>query len=249
MPGTGYIASTGNSLQNGIQNNLPLSVPAGTVDGDQLVAFVHESDADAGVGAPAGWNYTGALFTDAIQMFDRIASSEPASYDWTYGSASGQLGMMATYRGNAIIAVEWLRNQKVPPVGTDTSGSLTNTKAAGATPGGPGVVFYVGNTGFLSVTDASANGFSGTPGTIRQTIYQHDTGTPQRVSDGMFFADDLIGAEAGEDAWSWTVTFEPAPANPFGTGLQIAQTLNMSAPATTGPGFGFEDSTPAFVSL
>jgi hypothetical protein len=78
------------------------NVPAGTVEGDLLVATLDTSGNNA-MGAPTGWTtvktvYTSATYNRTITMQVRLApASPPASYSWSL--AGGNYVTLATYRG------------------------------------------------------------------------------------------------------------------------------------------------------
>ena len=81
------------------------SVPSGTADGDLMLAVVMVELADATITAPGGWTL---LFKTALStrthtqaVYYRTASSEPASYTWSWSSAECGVAIL-TYRNAAV---------------------------------------------------------------------------------------------------------------------------------------------------
>lgn len=78
-----------------------LTKPAGTADGDVLIAFV----AEIGVGsitAPAGWTLIGsepAGSTLTVAAYRKVAASEGASWTWTLGASVSNLGWVGAFTG------------------------------------------------------------------------------------------------------------------------------------------------------
>lgn len=120
------------------------NVPAGTVDGDLLVAIVTScATTPVGTTPPAGWTQF-ATFTHSannimVTGYRRIASSEPASYSWT-----------ATGGGNTCVAISMTRI-----VGTDPTTPI-NVSATGSgnavSPIAPSVTTTVANCLVLIAT-------------------------------------------------------------------------------------------------
>lgn len=77
-----YRSATGNSSTG--TTSLSVNVPAGVADGDGMIAQVIWRSS-ATLTAPGGWTQVGteqALSGDNVRYYTRIASSEPASYNW-----------------------------------------------------------------------------------------------------------------------------------------------------------------------
>ncbi|HEX7122105.1 MAG TPA: hypothetical protein VF178_07015, partial [Gemmatimonadaceae bacterium] len=81
----------------GNTDTLTLNVPSGTTDGDYLLALVTAFH-NRIVTPPGGWTEIEGLSDSGpfvqIRAYERIASSEPASYDWTQDSANPFGGVM-----------------------------------------------------------------------------------------------------------------------------------------------------------
>lgn len=80
--------------------NLTINVPAGTTDGDCMLAFVLTGTATTAA-TQASWttldSQTGG---PTVKSFSRIASSEPASYTFTVVDAQASIGGIVTYSGS-----------------------------------------------------------------------------------------------------------------------------------------------------
>ena len=93
--------ATGTTGSSGA-SSLSLSVPAGTVAGDVLIAQVAVRGTGNTITAPSGWT---ALLGDSKNsvrqnIYYRVAgSSEPASYAFTFGASERGGGALLSYRG------------------------------------------------------------------------------------------------------------------------------------------------------
>ena len=128
---------------NTASTTLTLNVPSGTTDGDLLIVFLC-SDGSAASGADwneeSGWSreaYGGNTASDNyIAIQTRVASSEPASYEFDYagGVAYRRCGMMWRLSGvdtttpvNAVSAVNALGSStswQAPSITTDVADCL-----------------------------------------------------------------------------------------------------------------------------
>ncbi len=176
-----YISST--KTQN-ITNStsLVISKPAGTIDGDLMVAFVNSND--------SGTTWTGAGWTEAIDstasaIYYKIASSEGSSYTFTNSASSLLQGYILTYRNAAwdtIGTFSTLSGSPVAPAITTTGGYNTviayfkagnTTSATFTTPSPYTVVDSDSDDTATSSSSAifSRSGFpAGTTGTVTSTI-------------------------------------------------------------------------------
>jgi hypothetical protein len=94
--------------QNTSGTSLTVTVPT-HLDGDTLIAVLVHSDDDpvVAITPPAGWNLVrdktnlGEVATSppVLYIYERQASSEPASYAWSWDLTGGLLGVMLSYRG------------------------------------------------------------------------------------------------------------------------------------------------------
>lgn len=91
------------SSPSGTGTTITISVPASVANNDILVAVVAINSDTATLSAPGGWTagpdvpVTGRSLR--IALWWRVASSEPASYDWTVSAAQRRVGAMLAYRG------------------------------------------------------------------------------------------------------------------------------------------------------
>ncbi len=78
-------------------------MPAGVSDGHFLLALIHVSGgSSAVVTPPAGWTLyqrTNEGTTRAALIYYKVASSEPASYTWTFGSSLFRTGGIMAFSG------------------------------------------------------------------------------------------------------------------------------------------------------
>ena len=118
--------SVANQTGGGGTNTVVLSVPAGVVNGDILIATIAvKGGSGTSITAPGGWNLI--LRTDnstniSIASYWRVASSEPGSYTWNLGATVGNLGQMEA----------WMQGNTSSPInvsGGGNSGSSTAVQA------------------------------------------------------------------------------------------------------------------------
>lgn len=88
--------------------SVTVTKPTGTADGDLLIAITH-SPASSSITAPAGWTRLGT-FDDPSQIrsaiYKKFASSEGASYAWTFGTA-GAIGVSIAAFSGAHDVLSW----------------------------------------------------------------------------------------------------------------------------------------------
>ena len=124
-------------------SDLTINKPTGTVDGDEMLAFI--GSASTGVTPPAGWTEieTVSVHQPYFRAYRKTASSEGASYSWT--GADEQLGVILTFRGvNAVTPIDI--------DGSSTFSSVNN-------PSAPSVTTSMNNTLVIAVqtSNDSAN--------------------------------------------------------------------------------------------
>lgn len=96
--GTPTLSFVDNSSTSGsFATTLTLSVPSGTSDGDIMIASVSD-DTDHAVTC-SGWTEitNDSVTSSRNTVFYRIASSEPASYDFTTSASSVKAGNISTF--------------------------------------------------------------------------------------------------------------------------------------------------------
>ena len=113
--------------------SLSVTVPTHQ-DGDTLIAvLVHSDDSPAvTITPPAGWNLvrdktnmgTPATSPPVLYIYERQASSEPASYVWSWDLTGGLLGVMLSYRGT----------DAASPIGQNAVNAQTGTGANAVAP-------------------------------------------------------------------------------------------------------------------
>jgi cellulose synthase/poly-beta-1,6-N-acetylglucosamine synthase-like glycosyltransferase/CheY-like chemotaxis protein len=86
-------------------NSLTVNVPAGTQNGDFMIATVSVRDVGSGalMGTPAaGWTALRPMMDGGwtrVYMYTRVASSEPASYTWTFNIKTRATAAIVGYSG------------------------------------------------------------------------------------------------------------------------------------------------------
>lgn len=102
-----------------------INKPAGTVSGDIMVAFAARSVATGTVTPPSGWSLLASNGGAPPVLYYKIAGgSEPASYDWTWGSGNAA-GIILTYRaGVAGVTGTVSLNTTAPSITPDAAGIL-----------------------------------------------------------------------------------------------------------------------------
>ena len=76
---------------------ITVTKPAGVVDGDVMVASLESSNTSGPTAAPAGWTLLRSWGQSTVYW--KVASSEPASYQWTYGATANTVGAITAYSG------------------------------------------------------------------------------------------------------------------------------------------------------
>jgi hypothetical protein len=106
-----HIASTENDTGGTDVTSISIDIPAGTADGDLLVAVISPGGDTSGtapnVTTPSGWTLVNSGNTDlpatfstpSIWIFRRTASSEPGSYVFSQNQSCPMVAGMLTYRG------------------------------------------------------------------------------------------------------------------------------------------------------
>lgn len=106
MPMIGHCATTVTYVgaaygsSNSWWGPVTISVPAGTQNGDLMLAYIATQSTDGSwVTAPAGWRQVIKTFNSVqgSQLFWRVANNEPTSYTWS--NTSYPQGVIRTYRG------------------------------------------------------------------------------------------------------------------------------------------------------
>lgn len=116
-----------------------LNVPAGTVNGDLLIAVVTWLGTGA-ITAPAGWTLTnnwGAGTSPKQLTYYRTAASEPASYNWTISVGGSWSGGMVALTGHDSGGVP-AENIQYNPSSTSCSAPTRTASNAGA------MLLYIG---------------------------------------------------------------------------------------------------------
>jgi hypothetical protein len=96
---------TASNSANNVAGNLSPNVPAGTIEGDVMLAFVYKAaDSVHTVSAPGGWTALSSGAQQTTNLYGRVwyrvaGDSEPGSYTWSV-SSTGIWGVaISTFRG------------------------------------------------------------------------------------------------------------------------------------------------------
>jgi len=81
---------------------LVINVPTGTVNEDVMLAGIAIRPNTAVITAPAGWTLvlrqnTALVTANSLAVYRRVASSEPASYTWSFDSSQGSAGGIISF--------------------------------------------------------------------------------------------------------------------------------------------------------
>lgn len=127
--------------------SLTISKPSGVVDGDLMVAFIGCTGSAVTITPPAGWTaIRNDTDTSTIneRSFWKIASSEGASYDFTFSASTNCLGSIHRITGH----------DATTPI--DASGGQTNASSLSVT--APTITTATANTLLLFASVITSNG-------------------------------------------------------------------------------------------
>lgn len=199
--------------------SLVVAKPAGTVDGDVLVAFVVVSADQTITTVPAGWTTVGSQSTGTAAgdcrhaVYRKVASSEPSSWTWGWSSGADCAIVAAAYSGVSTSA----------PINTSASrlmaGSTTSHVAPSVTPNQASTVtlsafgtnpFFDGNTTFSTPSGLTVRGEAdpGAGTTNRAVLKVFDKSTPTAAATG----DKTSTLNNSAKGVGWTVTLGPSGA-------------------------------------
>jgi len=227
-----FRAATQND-QAGTATSLALGVPAGVVSGDALYAVVIYEDGSTPTD-PSGWTLVGEATNsgnDRTRVLRRFASSEPASYTWTFASANHVGGAMVAYSG-----VDRGTPDDVAPAAR--SGNSAN-------PTSPSRTTLTKDAWLLSIYGTAGWGGSTSTGpsgmTVRSTFgANHSFG----VADQRIASAGATGTRAWSENYATPWAALAIALRPNGT-APVAQALRISGPATATAGNAFSVTVSA----
>jgi hypothetical protein len=202
------------SVTNGTAGTtVVVSLPAGTITGDFLVAFVAQAGT-AAVTAPTGWTLLGsqvASTTVTLGVYYKRASSEPGSWTWTLGSSLRNWGWVGAYTGV---------DPDVPITASVSNSYPSGGTAFGLSPAITRLRFGLGISAAAAVRAASGVATTWTSsGTERADLSTNagagtDIAGEVQDSQGSTDADTLYGptmtaSQTQAQAVSWGVTLNP----------------------------------------
>jgi N,N-dimethylformamidase beta subunit-like protein len=199
----------------GASTSLALNVPAGVVSGDALYAVVVYEWGYVPTD-PVGWTLVGeAVNTDNnnTRVLRRIASSEPASYSWSFNAANHVGGAMVAYSG-----VDPTTPEDVPAA-TKIGNSTTPISQSLTTVSDQAVLLSVyGSAGWGDAISAGPAGMN-----VRVSF-----GTNHSLG----LADQVISPAGTTGKRSWTTSY----ATPWATLAIALRPANGAVPCTPEPG-------------
>ena len=222
------------AVRPGRGNNLVVNVPAGTVDGDVMIAAVTFRPCTAGGGspctvsltAPLGWtlvtpgtntiNQTAGGGTGGtghrVFVYSRVAASEPASYTWTIGGTpvhSGAAGGIVSFSG-VDTASPIVTSLGQAPTGNATSHTATQIDTSPVT-----------DTMLVAIFTSNSSAFWTMPGTMTEQVDAPSLGAPDDLGVNLGMATELRAAAGltGNRTASYSA---PAPAADTGATLMLA---------------------------
>lgn len=111
-----------------------VAVPSGTANGDMMLLAISHAGAVI-VTAPAGWTIVhelGSNTQDGLQVYSRVASSEPADYTVTYSNPGNCVESIIAYRspgGAALVVDVAAETDSTTPGTSHLAPSVTTTRA------------------------------------------------------------------------------------------------------------------------
>lgn len=224
------------SKTSSVASTIPVSVPAGTADGDLMLLVITGTLVYPGTGPASGWTELigfepGSSANNVTRVYYRVASSEPASYDLTGAAGSGRwLAHIVTYRNAGTPSPIWTGQANrwdVNPTATlsgKSGNGAINSFNASFLPG-----LYVTLTG-NSLTGDETYPITSPVGTTRINAYDASAGV-QRLEDWP------ITTATGADEVALTTTFQRPDGTPvFGAATSVIFQIPGTAPGMSNYG-------------
>lgn len=211
---------------------ITVDVPTGTADNDFMVCAIKYPSSET-LTAPAGWtlpangSYTDTTVSNTImRVYYRLASSEPASYNWTIGVAGRFGGSCYTFRGDFNTSTPFDVDSSTAYVTSDTTTRAVLTTSAANEP----IIW-------LSVGHSST-AVTVTPPTVPTTFTEH---TDEHDGGSRFYRsvasvlwtgsgatgnmDGTLSATAANAKHAFAIALQPAAASAqtFGFRLRVIQ--------------------------
>lgn len=160
--------STSATTGSGSANSLTISVPSGTADGDLLIATLTRPGTNVPT-PPSGWTQVNtAAYSTAVSLYVwyRIASSEPASYSWSWSGFTAASGSMLRITGAHATAPCYVTSTRAATTSTShqadqVDATETETLLLGFYGNGANGSAYTAPSGMTEVIDVAASIFNG----------------------------------------------------------------------------------------
>ncbi len=220
---------------NGSATTLQIAVPPGTVNNDVMIAGITVRPYTAVITPPAGWTLVlrqdqTASTDSSIAVYRRTASSEPASYTWSFNTSTGSGGGIMSFSG-----VDTTTPLDVAAAGA-SSGAAALTAAA------PSVTTASANT-MLVTFHALPNSDRWTPPAGMTEAFDVASLAPSNGVGISIEANYAIQAAAGASGTKTATTVPTAQAADVSEGITLALRPSATAGTQAYFGFGMTDGT------
>lgn len=191
--------------------NLLVSVPAGTADGDAMLIFGHFVGPFLAVADPSGWTAVGSVGNGVdlvMYCWRRVAASEPTDYTVTgWGGANSGMIALAMLSFTGVFAANFV----------DISGSEQET-VSGTSYASPSVTTTVNNTMIVAAVGLDSSPGYTPPGGMDERVDANSRATPSNAGISITVA-TAVQAAAGA---SGTKTFTAGSTNGLGCSWTVA---------------------------
>lgn len=213
--------------------SITVGVPSGTADNDIMFCLIKYPSSET-LTAPGGWtlpangSYTDSTTSNTImRVYYRVASSEPASYNWTVGAASRMGGSCYTFRGDFNTATPFDVDSSTAYTTNDTTNRASLTSSAANEP----LIWFSMGHSSTSVTVTPPT----TPTTLTEHADQHDGSSRyfRAVASVLWSGsgatgnmDGTLSASKSSDKHAFAIALQPASAGgaeTFGFRLRVIQ--------------------------
>jgi hypothetical protein len=211
-----------------------VSRPTGTADGHVLVAFI-AAVGNPSISTPSGWTLIGTQDGSTgtrIAAYQKVASSEPASWTWTLGSSQRNIGWVGAYSGvdTSSPVFDTLSGSAGSGTsytsGSDTinihrQGGLTTAAVVGVRTASGSATTWTASVFATEVADLSTNAGSGTD--IAGCVSNRANSGSTDVTNATVV---FTASQSQIDMASWAVSLRPAFTG-YGGGL-VERTVEVA---------------------
>lgn len=224
-------------------SSLVVNVPTGTQNNDVMVAVIEAGTSNPNIiNTPTGWTLLNSQTASPnVRTYWRVASSEPASYTWTFNTTTYNVsGIIASYSGTAT-------SSQINQHAAFTAGTSTTTITAASvttTVAGCMLVFVGGcNTANASFTGPTSFTQRATPTNTTTSAILADMVQSSAGATGSITA---TAATSGNNGGS-IIAIAPGPTAPVNTvAPAVTGTTTVGQVLTTTNGTWTDDGSPTF---